>query len=774
MTVTLDRDRTALSDAPDPQGSPASDKPVGAEPVATEPEARELSPVRIALVGMLAAAAAGVVLGGLFQGLLGRVVGILAGVVGAGVVGLGLRSNRTVVQYAAAPAVFVAGYLAALVLPNATGVHGTVPELVRQAISNGGLAHPPVPFDPGWRFLLVMLVGLVSAAGVSLAGGFGKPRLAILVPLPLIVAGALNQPKGHELLGGGIALALLLVALTLSSSTDLAGSTEVSRRFELRQLASSAGATAAALALLALLSRASVLFPTPAHSSDPKPQKPRIVPLSQIHDRPLFDAPGPGPWQVGVFSVFDAKNGDWLLPPYDAKAAAPVAADGRVEDAPNGPASTYRLKVRQLGGFTLPTPPLPVSVGQTSVRVGYDAQRSVLRLPDGSAPDGLDYTVTARQLPSGDALATAAEHPVPASMKPFIAAPDVPAAVTQLLARAPGNNAWDRLQLLRQELYKHVVAAGSGIPVPITAAKVVEEMNGGRATPFEVVGAEAVLARWAGLPSRIGYGYYDQSKAHGGEFRPADGANWLEVWFDGYGWVPVLGTPLKAQSDLNAVKKSQTQIRPAADQTLQIYVPVLDRDPSLAFVVVRYYAVRVIPLLLVAWLLWRCVPVPARLVRTRRRRAWAMQHGAAGRIAVAYASFRDTARDLGLDDGRSTPLEFLDRVDEDPEHRELAWLTTRALWGDLTRDLRDEDAVAAEEMSRSLRARIAGAQPGLTRVGAISSRVSLRQPWDPHLPNFWPHVRLPRPRLSLRPVLRPVLRLVLRLVRHARLKARAA
>ena len=47
---------------------------------------------------------------------------------------------------------------------------------------------------------------------------------------------------------------------------------------------------------------------------------------------------------------------------------------------------------------------------------------------------------------------------------------------------------------------------------------------------------------------------------------------------------------------------------------------------------------------------------------------------------------------------------------------ELAWLVTRALWGDLQRDLRDEDVVFAEEAAASLRRRLRGAQPMYNRV----------------------------------------------------------
>jgi hypothetical protein len=74
---------------------------------------------------------------------------------------------------------------------------------------------------------------------------------------------------------------------------------------------------------------------------------------------------------------------------------------------------------------------------------------------------------------------------------------------------------------------------------------------------------------------------------------------------------------------------------------------------------------------------------------------------------------------------------FLDRFVEDPEHTELAWLTTRALWGDL-RDEADETlASAGEELSRALRRRLSAAQPATMRFVAAVSRISLRHPYAP-------------------------------------------
>ena len=62
---------------------------------------------------------------------------------------------------------------------------------------------------------------------------------------------------------------------------------------------------------------------------------------------------------------------------------------------------------------------------------------------------------------------------------------------------------------------------------------------------------------------------------------------------------------------------------------------------------------------------------------------------------------------------------------------ELAWLTTRALWGDLQDDPNPLLASVAEELSRALRRRLAAAQPGTMRAVAVVSRLSLRDPYAP-------------------------------------------
>src|SRR5439155_17828096 len=114
-------------------------------------------------------AAAAWMVSGVFVGALAPVITVGAAAAGVAGVTLAVQRGRTWLQYGVLPGVFVLGYAAALLLPNPTGVKGTVPHLVRAAISNGGLSQPPIPFDPGWRFLTVTLVALIGAAATSLS-----------------------------------------------------------------------------------------------------------------------------------------------------------------------------------------------------------------------------------------------------------------------------------------------------------------------------------------------------------------------------------------------------------------------------------------------------------------------------------------------------------------------------------------------------------------------------------------------------------------------------
>jgi hypothetical protein len=138
-----------------------------------------------------------------------------------------------------------------------------------------------------------------------------------------------------------------------------------------------------------------------------------------------------------------------------------------------------------------------------------------------------------------------------------------------------------------------------------------------------------------------------------------------------------------------------------------------------------------VPVLLLMLLLYILFPAYRKARLRSRRRDAAKAAGIRARVALAYAEWRDWATDFGYSYPTETPLMYLDRFIEDEEHTELAWLTTRLLWGDLRDDPNPLYATIAEELSRSLRRRLAATQPATVRAVAFVSRLSLRNPYAP-------------------------------------------
>jgi hypothetical protein len=258
----------------------------------------------------------------------------------------------------------------------------------------------------------------------------------------------------------------------------------------------------------------------------------------------------------------------------------------------------------------------------------------------------------------------------------------------------------------------------------------------GQGTPYQIVAAQVMLARWAGIPARIGFGFDGGTFSHGlNSFYPDAGAAWMEAYFQGYGWVPIVGTPQKSTSTLTPHRTRQT---PATSNRLdlQIAIPVSQFSPHLIYEVVRYYSLRALAVLAPLLLIFSCYPVLLKAIRRGRRRRWTAGRGAPARAAVAYADLRERLHDLNIGSPRATPLQFLLAVEADTEHSELAWLVTRLLWGDLRRDTSEEHGRAAEEMCESVYKRIVGEQPMLNRLVAAITRTSLRDPWCDDIPGI--------------------------------------
>ncbi|MDQ1444182.1 MAG: hypothetical protein QOI20_646, partial [Acidimicrobiaceae bacterium] len=326
------------------------------------------------------------------------------------------------------------------------------------------------------------------------------------------------------------------------------------------------------------------------------------------------------------------------------------------------------------------------------------------------------------------------------ALKPFLATPPAPPEVQQLLDDIPeGLPLYERLQFVRSKLYEAVIAAGAGNPVDVPPARVADMLAGKEASPYEITAGEALLARWAGVPARVGYGYFggEPHEDHV-EIRPKHGAMWLEAWFEGSGWVPIVGRPPRAKSSLSQNEKNdQPTIRPTEELGAVVYLPIRLHGLALLYQTVQYWLAKLFPIAAALALLCLFYPGFLKMGRRARRRVWAARGGPRDRIGVTYAELRDVAIDFNFGHPTLTPIEFLDVLDESEEHANLAWLVTRALWGDLARDVRSADAEQAELYSRGLRRRLVRGQSPLMRALAFASRASLKDPWENDIPNLW-------------------------------------
>jgi hypothetical protein len=769
MTVT-EAPPTAIVDAVDqtPTVAPPPPPPPG---VGDAPESDTRPPIadliRPVLAAALATSAAALVSGGIFGSWSARVSGLIGGVGGAFWVLLALRSRRTNLLVSLFPAVAIAVGAFSLVLRGESP--GDLPRLVGDAIDAGRLFRPPVPYDAGWTPILIVLMAVIGFACAWIGTALDRAKIAVVIPIPIAGLTAITQPENQQVLAGLLAFFPILAALAVLFGGNADRARGLGGAFELKRAGRAAMAAVPLLVLVVSMSRATFLFPEPVYDPNEQPQKPKPVPLSAARDRVLFevatDAGLTGPWRAGVLDIYD-DDGFWKTSPRDLK---PLPARGELSSSRSGSTQvTVTITVRDLGDSSV----FPGVAGTTRVdfvpsapgQTRYDAGTQLLRMETGRVPAGLVYSLSLPNYPTTAEL-TPAKTPSKAAFRDQLVIPTPPAVVRDIVRQAPPTP-WARLDQLRQKLLANITAKGTGTPVAITAARV-EKMfkEGATATPYEIVAAEAMLARWAGVPARIGFGF-DGLNAEDKVLtvRPRNSAQWLEVNFEDFGWLPLVGAPQKAAQNLETDPNARFNPAIAAsdDVAVEVFLPFEIKEVKQLYQQLRDLLVAYLPLLVTAIAAFFVWPFFSKSYRRGKRRRWAAAHGPRAQIAVEYAEFRDLATDLNVADIYSTPLEYLFEVVPDAEHAELAWLTARSLYGDMVRGATDEDVLAAERLGTSLRRRLLRGQPVPVQIGALISRASIKQPYTTEVPNIR-LVQLPRLRLRWRvPTLRVPVRALVR------------
>jgi hypothetical protein len=713
----------------------------------------ERSPLRLAIATAFPAIAAAVMAGGVFIGFEARVYAAVAAMLGVALAVWAARFRSPVVSNAVIiGGLFGIGLL--MVVPSGLGNVASVGRLASQASSSGDVLRPPVELTAGWQAILGWLLGIVGFAAAWVAIVVKKPSFGLLLPLPVAAIAGISVPDSDQVASGLTVLVLFAIGLGMLSGSQMGSADEkLPPGYEIRRALRALPLLAVVTGGLYLLAQTDFLFPKPAINPAEQPQKPKTVPLSQVEDRVLFSVESQlsGPWRVGSLDEYDGK--DWRLPAFSQTRLADVPRDGVVnKDLSPGVRATFTIA--GLGGTVLPGLPNVVGVVAEGPKLAYDSRSGALRVAQGQVQAGLSYTVAAAALPNVEDLRSITE-PNPTELEHFLAIPPAPPAVADLIDKAPKSSKWDTFDFLRTYVLSNVTATGTGSPKSIPPERVQDMLAGSKeGTPYEIVAAQAMLARWAGIPSRIGYGF-DGGEVAGGadagatpapdgtpsklEVRPKNGASFPEVFFPKYGWLPVIGTPTKAKPTVGSDPSTQRQdpnVLPSDDIQIGVFVPVLVPPPSTLPEQIRQTVLIAVPLALLLFLLYVTWPGLRKAWVRGRRRTAARVAGPRARIALAYAEWRDMGTDYGYRHDTDTPLMYLDRFVEDPEHTELAWLVTRCLWGDLQDKLTVEHATMAEELSRALRRRLAQAHPAPVRAIGVVSRLALRHPYAPELTQF--------------------------------------
>jgi len=621
-----------------PEATPAAGNAAGpsrgllADVDAEDTEAFEPPSARLAVAVGFPTLGAAVMVGGVFKGVAPRPVAAIAGLLGVGLAFGVVRLRRRPIL---SNVVIVGGLflIGVLMLAPSLGSVANLRNLVRDAAASGNVLRPPVDFVLGWKAILGWLLATVGFAAAWVTLALRKPALGLLVPLPLAGFAAISVPQNAQVASGLVVLVLFAVSLgILSSEQATADSDDESAKpplaYEVRKVIKSVPIIAIlVVALIFGQKYLTVLFPKPLIDPAQEPQKPKTQPLSEVEDRVLFEVESnlSGPWRIGSLDVYDGS--DWRLAPFAQNELAEVPRSGIV-DTQLQPALQARFTVAGLSGAVLPGLPNTTGIIAQGPKLAYDARSGSIRLVSGQVTTGLTYTVAAAALPSVDDL-KAVTDPIPGPIRQFTKIPPPPPAVVDLLSRAASGRPtkWEQFDFARTFVLENVTAAGPGTPVSVTPDRVQDILAGSmRATPFEIVATQALLARWLGIPSRIGYGYDGGEQVDNKlQIRPRDGAAFPEVYFPGFKWLPVIGVPKKAEPTVGgdpSLQRVDPGILPSNDIAVQLFLPVLVPPKSVLSKQIAVGVLIAIPILLFLFLLYTLEPGLRKFrYRLRRRNA---------------------------------------------------------------------------------------------------------------------------------------------------------
>jgi hypothetical protein len=342
-----------------------------------------------------------------------------------------------------------------------------------------------------------------------------------------------------------------------------------------------------------------------------------------------------------------------------------------IETTVRGERAHVDLTIEGLGGVWLPT------VGQaTSFGFEDTTAASGLRYNDvtgsavltGGVHDGLRYglDVVVPRVPKDSEVGTAPASDV--AQPPLTGVPDIAAVTAADVARDAGSPVqisralatW----LAEQGYFSHGMETSGTESLSGHGADRITTLLGGDlmvGDGEQYAAAMALMVREMGLPARVVLGFVPEPGAGDGpvQVTGSDISAWVEVAFQGYGWVPFDATPPPEQTPQEEDQEKPSEpnpqvvqppppppgaVTPPDEDTEQPQTDEPDQDQdgnALLWRIARVAGVVSIPLLVLAAPLLVVVALKARRRRRRRR-----SPDPVVRVAGGWDEVLDTARDL--------------------------------------------------------------------------------------------------------------------------------
>lgn len=486
-----------------------------------------------------------------------------------------LRGLGPLAVPAGLPAAFVV--LAALAVWSPGPVEEPVPAVVDAVLHSGArilttAPHPPATVD---MLAFPVLAVWLAAAVATVLRRDGRVLPALLPGAVLLCGAAALNPEAVEpgyqsaaLLAGAAAL-MLASASQDAPDTARAGFTvrvqaPVAARARRRTLPRAVAAGAAVVCAVSLpgvgaaVAAPGVLDGWPVRAGDPRrqgeaPDTPREVrnPLSYLSawaahpEVPLMTVSGP---RTDLRWVALAEfTGTVWLPDTTYRPAGPVLPPAEVAP-PRTTQTTVRVSATSLPGPWVPVPGIPTRVD--GIAVGHEANSGTLLSLDGPVTER-SYTATGMVPDWTGWQDDEAETASGTGYERYLRLPPgAPARLPEIARAAAGDGtAHERASRIAEYLrdsytFKPGAPGGHGY-ADLAELLVPPGRKGGGATSEQFATAFAVLARAAGLPSRVVVGFGPGNGGDNRVIRTGDAVAWGEIYFEGVGWVPYDPNPRK-------------------------------------------------------------------------------------------------------------------------------------------------------------------------------------------------------------------------------------